>query len=115
MPKPEVEITMLYVSVEVKTLHRTRRGSMGSSMGHTLRACLVGKLDEIIYPPLTSTMQKPKLQQEKLVTAVSLHWLKQNRVFSHDRDTDWPSSSPIFSCKLLWYMRRLFRAQQAAS
>ena len=31
------------------------------------------------------------------------------------KTTDWPSSSPIFSCKLFWYIRRLFRAQHAAS
>ena len=56
MPNPAVEIKAVYISVGIKTFCTTSgvgAQACGSSMGHTFRACLVGKLDRIIDPPLT--------------------------------------------------------------
>lgn len=61
MPNPPVEIKAVYVSVGIKTLYiapGVEAQTCGSNMGHTLRACLVWKLDKIIYPPLTYNTTK---------------------------------------------------------
>lgn len=119
-PNPSVEIQMLlYLRLKCCTPHQAwiHRPVVLAWAPSTVRPCLVGKLDKIIFPPPTCRSANAYIPTRKTSKDSFYALAKTEPRFSIEssRSTDWPSSSPIFSCKLFWYIRRLFSAQHAAS